>query len=89
MSGDDTSYQLMKEDSPYLAKIGEMIVAWAFFEHRLDVMIFNLAGSKEWGFCIPSQLGNTASKFKAIIKLCRLRLVPASDRDNKQYKYRQ
>jgi hypothetical protein len=70
MSGDDTSYQLMKEE------IGEMIVALAFFEHRLDVMIFNLAGSKEWGFRISSQLAKPASKFKAIIDLCRLRLVP-------------
>jgi hypothetical protein len=76
MSGDDTSYQLMKEDSPYLAAIGEMIVAWAFFEHRLDVMISELAGSKEWEFCIPSQLAKPASKFKAVIKLCRLQLVP-------------
>jgi hypothetical protein len=76
MSGYETSYQLMKEDSPYLAAIGEMIVAWAFFEHRLDVMIFNLAGSKEWGFRIPSQLAGQASKFKAMIDLCRLRLVP-------------
>jgi hypothetical protein len=76
MSCYDTSYQLMKEDSPYLAAIGEMIVAWAFFEHRLDVMIFNLASPTECACRIPSQLDPPASKFQAIIELCSMRQVP-------------
>jgi hypothetical protein len=78
MSGYETSYQLMKEDSPYLAAIGEMVVAWSFFEHRLDVTIFNLAGPKECE-CrkkIPSQTARPASKFQAIIDLCQRRQVP-------------
>ncbi len=76
MSCYDTSYQFMKEDSPYLAAIGKMIVAWAFFEHRLDVMIFNLASPTECACRIPSQLEPPASKFQAIIELCSLRQVP-------------
>jgi hypothetical protein len=76
MSDYETSYQLMKEDSPYLAAIGEMVVAWSFFEHRLDVTIFNLAGPRECECRIPSQLAGPASKFQAIIDLCHLRQVP-------------
>jgi hypothetical protein len=71
MSCYDTSYQLMKEDSPYLAAIGEMIVAWAFFEHRLDVMIFNLASPTECACRIPSQLGSGLIKSEPEDDGCR------------------
>jgi hypothetical protein len=71
------NHQLGKEGSLHLPTIGEMIVAWALFEHRLDVTIYNLvnAGPKECA-CITSQLRGTASRFQVIIDLCNLQQIP-------------
>src|SRR5262249_26807541 len=61
-------------DNPIYSLVGQIASDWAYVEHMLDIVIWELAEIEpERGACITAQMMGTYSRFKAIIALLMLR----------------
>ncbi len=59
--------------SDYAAALGSAIAAWAYFEFRIDELIWELARvEQDVGACLTSNYGTVAQKFDALFAIARL-----------------
>jgi hypothetical protein len=67
-------HNLLPEDHPTYALIGRVAAEWARLEHKLDVMIWEMAKLPfEVGSCITGQMVGHAPRFNAISALGAIR----------------
>lgn len=75
--------QPLPDDHPFYALIGRAIAEWARLEHNLDLIIWDLIGSKnELSSCLTAEMMNFRPRFNAIVTLLAYHKIDKQFIDN-------